>query len=177
MYVLVGTKTHTIDPFVCANQPFHDINGLATPCSVVRSWLLFCRFSGGRFYQESKMTGAREWREQQIKQKAPDSFKEYVTTLPSPKFPAVVALTDYIRAVTSRLPDLLAHYGSLPHRKWRMKVQRPSSVELPRLQHASKTVFFDTIFGIRFHLPQRFFTCSESSNQRSKASRCMQFPT
>jgi hypothetical protein len=71
------------------------------------------------------MTNAKAWREKQIKENAPPNFEEYVTTLPSHKIPTVAALTDYNRAVISRLPDLMAHYGSVPHRSWKMKVQLP----------------------------------------------------
>jgi hypothetical protein len=68
------------------------------------------------------MTKAREWRNWQIKKRAPENFEEYVTSLPSPKFPTVLELRAYIRAVTAMLPDLLRHYGSPAHRKWRLKV-------------------------------------------------------
>ncbi len=85
------------------------------------------RFSGGRFYQESQMTKAREWRNASIKKHAPEGFEEYVTSLPSAKLPTVLEQKARIRAVTDMLPDLLAHYGSPAHRKWRLKVPSFSS--------------------------------------------------
>lgn len=81
-----------------------------------------CRFSGGRFYHEAGMTKAREAREKKLGQHPSPDFEEFVTTLPSTKVPTVEALVEYIKAVTRRLPELMAHYGSLSHRNWRMKV-------------------------------------------------------
>jgi len=69
------------------------------------------------------MTRAREWRNWRIKNHAPDEeFEECVTSLPTAKLPTVRDLTTHIQGVTLMLPDLLEHFGSPAHRKWRLQV-------------------------------------------------------
>jgi len=92
------------------------------------------RFSGGRFYQESQMTRAREWRNWRIKNHAPDEeFEECVTSLPTAKLPTVRDLTTHIQGVTLMLPDLLEHFGSPAHRKWRLQVYRRRQATLAKV--------------------------------------------
>lgn len=83
--------------------------------------ICLCRFSGSRFHHESQMIKARFWREGKLK-KAPGGLRNFISQLPSPRTPTIAYLQTYIREVTTRLGDLLNHYGSVGHRRWRKQV-------------------------------------------------------
>jgi hypothetical protein len=68
------------------------------------------------------MTRAQDWRNAKIKKHAQIDFEECVTSLPTAKLPTVLELEDHIQGVTHMLPDLLEHFGSPAHRKWRLQV-------------------------------------------------------
>jgi len=82
---------------------------------------IFCSFSGDRYQTEAHIKQAAKSRKRMMDSQP--ELQAFVTSLPTTKVPTVATLTSYIRVVTSRLPELLDHYGSLPHRRLRKKVK------------------------------------------------------
>lgn len=70
------------------------------------------------------MYKAAAWRTRALQRN--EELQDAVSSLPSPKVSTSAGLEPYIRRVLELLPQLVFHYGSMRHRKWRKKVRAAS---------------------------------------------------